>query len=170
MIPKCGPIVCWHWAHRVLDCDPWSEPETTWHRTWKHHGYETEVVLRHGDEVHRADIVTITGLVIELQSGYLSADAIAARERFYGRMWWLYHATWTDRLHFGRYGFWWKHGAKSMARHERPVHWDLGDEVWLVSVGLSESGSCVLGKVLKTMTRRDFIRAIDHRYEGEVAS
>ena len=36
LIAKCGKIKVHHWAHKKgHECDPWWEPETEWHRTWK---------------------------------------------------------------------------------------------------------------------------------------
>ena len=36
MVAKCGQHRVWHWAHwKSKDCDPWWEPETEWHRSWK---------------------------------------------------------------------------------------------------------------------------------------
>ena len=33
---RCGEIRLPHWAHKsVIDCDPWKESETQWHRNWK---------------------------------------------------------------------------------------------------------------------------------------
>lgn len=152
LIAKCGQIVTWHWAHENADCDPWSEPESEWHRGWKQHfvglGDAVEVVM----PPHRADIVTATGFTIELQSDYLPLEAIAARETFYGpRLRWLYRCHWGDRLHFGRSGFWWKHGAKSMTHHRRPIWWDMGDELIQVTLTLvtNDEGERVLGRVLR---------------------
>jgi competence CoiA-like predicted nuclease len=143
-----------HWAHIARECDPWAQPETEWHRGWKLHflraGAHIEVVMGERRE-HRADVLLPNGRVIELQSGFLSVEQIAEREAFYGqRLVWLYRCDWQERLHFGRRGFWWKHGAKSMARHIRPVWWDCLDEgeVVRVSLGLNDAGSRVLGKVL----------------------
>ena len=160
--PKCGPIVTWHWAHHANDCDPWSEPETAWHLAWKRTAARSEVVMRRDGQCHRADLLTATSIVVELQSRYLALDAIAAREQFYGRMVWLYRATWTDRLHFGSRGFWWKHGAKSMASSTRPVFWDLEDEgeIWRVSLGLNRAGTRVLGRVLNVIDPDRFRRWI----------
>lgn len=95
---------------------------------------------------------------MELQAGYLAPEAIAARERFYGaRLSWLYRADgWLDRLHFGRRGFWWKHGAKSMTGHTRPVYWDTGGEVWGVSLGLNPDGTRVLGRITARLAPATF--------------
>ena len=36
VIPKCGSINVWHFAHESLkDCDTFSEGETEWHIDWK---------------------------------------------------------------------------------------------------------------------------------------
>lgn len=163
LIAKCGPIVTWHWAHRANDCDPWAEPESEWHREWKsvaegQWGARVEVVARTGASVHRADIVLDSfRVVIELQHGYLSVADIEARESFWAsagyRLVWVYDARrFRDRLHFGHRGFWWKHGAKSMAAHRAPIWWDMGDRLSRVRVGvaLNEMGRRVLGRVVET--------------------
>jgi hypothetical protein len=163
VIPKCGPIVTWHWAHQRNDCDPWTELESDWHQQWKRRGYSCEVVMRQGPHVHRADIVTPTGIVVELQAHYLSATSIAAREQFYRRLWWLYRVHWLDALHFGRVGFWWKHGAKSMVVHRCPVYWDVGDAIWRVRLGLNASGRRVLGKVIDSLSIDEFAGLLGRR-------
>lgn len=87
VIAKCGRIMPWHWAHRSADCDPWSEPETAWHKNWK------ELFPASWREVrmdkHRCDIRTPTH-VIELQHSSISTTEIEERERFYGRMVWIF--------------------------------------------------------------------------------
>lgn len=123
---KCGKIVTWHWAHKAKECDPWSEPEGEWHRQWKISaatlGADIEVVM--GE--HRADIVSISGHVIELQNTYLTPEQIEEREAFYGEdMVWVYRCHWIDRLNWGPRGFWWKHPAKSLTFHRRLVHWHV---------------------------------------------
>jgi hypothetical protein len=160
VIPKCGPIVTWHWAHTVCDCDPWTEPETEWHLQWKRLAFESEVVFRRDGQCHRADIRTATGVVVELQHAYLDLPSIQARERFYDRMVWLYRVTWEDRLHFGRRGFWWKHGSKAMALSARTLFWDVeGPEIWKVSLGLVENelgNTRVLGRIVTVIARPRF--------------
>lgn len=170
VLPKCGQIVTWHWAHRVGDCDSWSEPESQWHLWWKSQAERCEVVMRRSGEHHRADIVTPTGWVVELQAGFLNATQIKKREAFYGRrMVWLYNASdWGERIHHGRKGFWWKHGAKSMAIHRRPLYWHFPDngEVWRVRVSTVDRkdsyggslGERVLGKRLAVERDTAFAR------------
>ena len=91
--PKCGQLVIWHWAHHArADCDPWSEPMTEWHLGWQ------RVVPPERREVvmgpHRADIVTASGGVVEIQHSPISVEVITEREEFYGeRMAWIFDAT-----------------------------------------------------------------------------
>lgn len=134
VMAKCGEIVTWHWAHLASDdCDPWSEPETVWHRTWQ------DVVPPHQREVvigkHRADVVTPDGWVVELQHSSLSVADIRAREDHYGRMVWIFDATGAyddDRIwprHKGSHvTFRWKHPRKSVAACRKPVLLDFGTD------------------------------------------
>jgi hypothetical protein len=127
VIGKCGSIVTHHWAHMSRpDCDDWAA-ESEWHIAWKQalhdiFGADIEVPMERNGEKHRADAVVGDGLVVELQASYLPAAAIEAREAFYGRMIWVYDgALFADRIHWGRRGFWIKHGPKSLAGHQRPL-------------------------------------------------
>lgn len=175
LLPKCGSIVAWHWAHLANDCDPWSEPESQWYLDWKAYASRCEVTMKQEGVHHRADIVTKNNVVVELQHGYLPVSKIRERELFYRRMIWLYDARrWFDRLHFGRYGFWWKHGAKGKCATTSPLYWDIGEEVWRVLIAniggrvpvgelngeilYAKTGRHrVLGKVLERRPKTDFI-------------
>ena len=78
VIAHCGEILVWHWAHRSrLECDPWWEPETAWHRGWKLFvpAAQREVVIGG----HRADMVLANGTVCELQASGISAQEIRER-------------------------------------------------------------------------------------------
>src|SRR2546426_12429185 len=93
VIAKCGEINIWHWPHKASgDCDPWSEGETSWHYGWKQliPAERVEVLIEKGGEKHRADIVRADGTVVELQTSYISPEEIRTRERFYGKMIWLF--------------------------------------------------------------------------------
>ncbi|HSW93780.1 MAG TPA: competence protein CoiA family protein, partial [Gammaproteobacteria bacterium] len=60
VIPKCGEINIWHWAHKNrFDCDKWSEGETEWHLKYKalFPANQVEVSITHDSRKHRADIV-----------------------------------------------------------------------------------------------------------------
>jgi hypothetical protein len=89
VLAKCGEVVTWHWAHKSRDCDPWSEPESEWHREWK------SLFPREMQEVvigpHRADVLSPRG-VIELQHSSISAAEIRKREQFYEKMVWVIDA------------------------------------------------------------------------------
>jgi hypothetical protein len=82
-----------HWAHAGRrNCDPWWENETAWHREWKSLFPEECREVSHtapDGEIHRADIKTPTGIVIEVQhSGMTDAERIS-RESFYGNLVWV---------------------------------------------------------------------------------
>jgi hypothetical protein len=93
VIAKCGMQKIWHWAHHgKTNCDPWWEPETSWHRTWKDQFplEWQEVILRDDSgEKHIADVRTENDLVIEFQHSHLPVQEIAARESFYRNMVWV---------------------------------------------------------------------------------
>lgn len=93
MIAKCGPRVMHHWAHhRPKDCDPWWENETPWHREWKNlFPIECREVSHTADdgEIHRADIKTSTGIVIEVQHSSMTDAERQSREEFYGNLVWV---------------------------------------------------------------------------------
>jgi competence protein CoiA len=131
LIPRCGEIVAWHWAHYARpECDPWWEPESRWHRTWKERvGPECREVVM-GD--HRADIRLPTGVVIELQASSLAPADIRAREQFYGRMGWIWKAgDFAERLYFrhrdGFISFRWDRPRPMLYAIRRPLFWDLED-------------------------------------------
>jgi len=101
VIPKCGSIKVWHWAHKIGDdCDSWSEPESQWHKDWKNEfPIECQEVIIKGldwDEEndkmifvkHRADI-KFEEKIIELQNSPISSEEIKKREGFYDNMIWL---------------------------------------------------------------------------------
>jgi competence CoiA-like predicted nuclease len=60
VIAKCGHVRVPHWAHQgIRTCDPWWEPETEWHRTWKNCFPEDWQEISHTSitgEIHRADV------------------------------------------------------------------------------------------------------------------
>jgi competence protein CoiA len=93
VIAKCGPRVMHHWAHyRPKECDPWWENETPWHRAWKNlFPIECREVSHVADdgEIHRADIKTKTGIIIEIQHSSITDAERQAREDFYGNLVWV---------------------------------------------------------------------------------
>jgi len=93
VIAKCGPRVLHHWAHhRPKDCDPWWENETQWHRDWKNlfplACREASHTAPDG-EIHRADIKTPTGIVIEVQHSSMTDAERQSREQFYRNLVWV---------------------------------------------------------------------------------
>jgi competence protein CoiA len=97
MIAKCGDHNLWHWAHyRKSDCDHWWEPETPWHRAWKNEFPEDWQEVRHSasdGEVHRADVKTEKGKVLEFQNSAISPAEKLSRENFYRPMNWVVNGT-----------------------------------------------------------------------------
>ncbi|QDV54611.1 competence protein CoiA [Rosistilla oblonga] len=93
VIAKCGPRVMHHWSHlRLRDCDPWWENETDWHREWKNlFPIECREVSHTADdgEIHRADIKTLTGIVIEVQHSSMTDAERISREQFYKNLVWV---------------------------------------------------------------------------------
>jgi len=93
MISKCGSRKMHHWSHgRDRDCDPWWENETQWHRDWKalFPAHCREVVHKdENGEVHRSDIMTDTGIFIEVQHSGMSDKERESRERFYKNLIWI---------------------------------------------------------------------------------
>lgn len=96
-IAKCGSRIIHHWAHYSRrDCDPWWENETQWHRGWKELFPEEcrEISHRADDgEIHRADIKTANGIVIEVQHSNMSDKERLSREAFYQNMVWIVDGT-----------------------------------------------------------------------------
>ena len=93
MVAKCGTRVRHHWAHKSRrNCDPWWENETDWHREWKSHFPEECREVSHtapDGEIHRADIKTPTGIVIEVQHSTMTDAERESRESFYGNLLWI---------------------------------------------------------------------------------
>lgn len=188
VIAKCGEINVWHWAHEAgSDCDPWSEPESEWHRYWKSLAERTEVVM----PPHRADILTDQG-VVELQHGSLSPAEVAERELFYGRMTWLVDLReCRDRMSLGpakkpgeewlfpgqlelrpspevwdamwedrTERFWWIEWywrRKWVAYCTRPMFWDIRDPDWIFRVKHIGRGRFVKGVFVR---REEYIERI----------
>lgn len=93
MIAKCGPRILHHWAHAGRrNCDPWWENETEWHREWKNLFPEACREISHtapDGEIHRADIMTATGIYIEVQHSAMTDAERISRETFYKNLVWV---------------------------------------------------------------------------------
>ena len=153
MVPKCGEINIWHWAHESLqNCDTWHEPESLWHLGWKRQFPQdwTEVPVIKGHEKHIADVMRPDGLVLEFQHSFISVDDIRTRERFYQNMMWVfdirdcadlklvdmewidghlhkyYEARFDIRRKDGYCTFRWKYPRKHIAHAASSVFLDIG--------------------------------------------
>lgn len=92
-IAKCGKIKVHHWAHKSkLECDPWWENETPWHRRLKAYFPEPwQEVVHKADsgEFHRADVKTDKGWVLEIQYSAINPDERSSRNAFYPKLAWI---------------------------------------------------------------------------------
>ena len=140
MVPKCGKIKIWHWAHETNeDCDAWSDGETEWHLGWKAN-FPKESVEVHIDRdgtKHYADVLTPKGIVIELQHSPISPDVIKEREQFYRNMIWVFDLKAPFdfgrlRLHLqsstGSARFTWYRPKSSLQHISKEMYWDCGIE------------------------------------------
>lgn len=94
VISKCGEKKIHHWSHKgKLECDPWRENETEWHRAWKgHFPVECQEVV-HRDEItgekHIADVKTSVGIVLEFQHSPIKTEERRSRNDFYKNIVWV---------------------------------------------------------------------------------
>jgi competence protein CoiA len=130
VIPKCGDVREWHWAHvSNHDCDPWSEQEGKWHIDWKAQFPKEFQEVTVGP--HRADI-KLPSHVIELQHSSISAFEISEREDFYKEMIWLIDGEpfrdnfvlW-DKGNYQTFRWKWPHTSWSVAN--LPILIDFGE-------------------------------------------
>jgi len=165
VISKCGEIVSWHWAHKVKDCDPWSEPESEWHRGWKAKfppRWQECTIGR-----HRADVVSPIG-VVEFQRSFLSMDDVRERESFYAGLIWVVDAsTWALQRQKRSWinqdlktqKFQWSRPRKIWMSASRPVYLDTGSGCnhlfRLQSVSI-KSGTTFA--ITQPMRKSDFLR------------
>ena len=141
VVAKCGLINVHHWAHKTArDCDPWYEPESSWHRTWKERvdSKYREITIIKENETHRADIQLPDHTVIELQHSPISPEDIFARESFYQKMIWIIDGeSFSDRfITYNKgdyYTFRWKHAHKAWHFATCPLYIDFGgDTLFLI--------------------------------------
>jgi hypothetical protein len=166
VLARCGDVNVDHWAHvNGCECDPWHEPETQWHITWKMQFEEhcREVVL----PPHRADVCATrvrtnreARTVVELQHSPIEPAEIREREVFYfdqcNHMVWVIDARdITQNFEFGRPDtlnggatirttFRWKWFRKSWGTvHVAPRYLDFGDELWKIEqINQDGTGGC----------------------------
>lgn len=97
MVAKCGARKVHHWAHQGrCNGDPWWENETEWHRSWKALFPPECREISHTDpcgEIHRADIKTPNGIVVEVQNSPMSDMERISRETFYGNLVWVLNGS-----------------------------------------------------------------------------
>jgi competence CoiA-like predicted nuclease len=100
LVPKKGNIKIHHYAHKSgnQECDSWapkfkSENEQNWHILWQNFFKDNEygdlecVIKKENNnklKCHRADIITKTNYIIEIQHSNISDNDVKEREEFYG--------------------------------------------------------------------------------------
>ena len=93
VVAKCGEQRIHHWAHKAkIQCDPWWERETAWHRSWKNQfpeDWQEIVHLADNGEKHIADVKTQDGWIIEFQHSCITPDERRSRESFYKKLIWV---------------------------------------------------------------------------------
>ena len=112
LVPKCGNIKVWHWAHKAkTQCDRWWENETEWHRAWKEQfpdDWQEVVLLAESGEKHIADVKTDQGWVLEFQHSFLKPEERQAREAFYPKLVWIVDGVKRKRDKFHFFNAWQK--------------------------------------------------------------
>jgi len=93
LISHCGPKIKYHWHHKnKKNCDHWWENRTDWHLNWQNSfpDHWQEVTLKNSNgEVHRADIKTDEGWIIEFQHSPIKPEERQARNDFYQKIIWV---------------------------------------------------------------------------------
>ena len=93
---RCGEVYIPHWAHKsVIDCDPWQERETQWHRDWKNlFGDLQEQMHEKNGTRHMADVKTPDGTIVEFRHRRINAEGQRTRQAFFGEtMFWVVDCT-----------------------------------------------------------------------------
>jgi len=161
VIPKCGQIKRWHWAHQKgNDCDDWSNAETKWHIDWKNQFPDDwqEVVMDKSPRLdssgqqrigwyrgqkHRADVQTPKGMIVEFQNSRISPEDIIKREEFYGFVKWVLNgSSFAQNLELrpkgDYYSFRWKWPPQIWFSAKCPLYVDMQPLVDEMIVELSE--------------------------------
>ena len=89
---RCGEERIAHWAHKsVIDCDPWQEPETQWHRNWKNCFGDLQEQMHEKDGTrHMADVKTPDGTIVEFRHRFINGEGQRTRQAFFGEtMFWV---------------------------------------------------------------------------------
>lgn len=96
MIAHCGQKRIWHWKHYRKSPYCWHENETPWHRAWKEcfpAEWQEDIHKDTDGEIHKADVKTANGHVIEFQYSRIDPEERKKREEFYKNMAWVVNGT-----------------------------------------------------------------------------
>jgi len=128
MLPKCGKIKIWHWAHKNnFSCDAWYERESEWHINFKNKFPKENQEVKIGK--HIADI-KYKGKVIELQNSNISPQEIKEREKYYKNMLWVLNGekfanNLSLRFNENYVTFRWRWAPKSWWFAKKPIYIDI---------------------------------------------
>uniref|UniRef100_A0A6M3Y563 Putative competence protein CoiA-like family protein n=1 Tax=viral metagenome TaxID=1070528 RepID=A0A6M3Y563_9ZZZZ len=131
MIPKCGDVMIWHWAHKTNPCD--TKEETEWHLEWKSRFLEdwAEVKVEHENKYKIADVKTDYQRVIEFQHSPISYEDARSREECYGYMAWVLNVSqaYQDERIWRNGGdtLIWERPKRNWTYFKKPVFLDFGD-------------------------------------------
>lgn len=178
VVAKCGTRKVHHWAHQArCDCDPWWENETEWHRSWKALFPPEWQEISHTDEkgeIHRADIKTSAGIVLEIQNSPMSDMERISREQFYGNLIWVlngapfrksfnvHHPLPDPASEWGR-DLIWEKAAHDQHGANRGIFYKLSEQQLL----RPELTKATAGRVGYMNFLQDFKAEISRTYQGQ---
>lgn len=180
---RCGEVYIPHWAHKsVIDCDPWQEPETQWHRDWKNRFGDMQEQMHEKDGTrHMADVKTPEGTIVEFKHRYINAEGQRTRQAFFGEtMFWVVDCASNpkraerfkdnmyclDRERVSSYEVWsTREASKCFPRAwincRRFVFFDFGEEdLWYIFPRRDDDPDAICMR----MSKGDFVAAVKDGY------
>ncbi len=156
LIPKCGEINIWHWAHRPgSDCNYDPGEMCAWHIDWQDYFDAAHSEVRMNGLV--ADVLAYDGTVIEFQHSSINTETIRKREAGHKKIVWVFDATEIPHYRLKpkpRY-LQWRYPRKTWITVKKNSIYDLGGVLWVVVENLyTYPGLDVYGYWIK---KKDFI-------------
>lgn len=96
VVAHCGTQRVWHWKHYRKSPLCWAKEVTQWHRAWQDAfppSWQEFAQKDQNGEIHRADIRTSSGVVLEFQYSKITQVEREQREDFYKDMAWVVNGT-----------------------------------------------------------------------------
>lgn len=135
-----------YWRHKIdnnNNCLSYQYPnEGMWHKSIKlSWGIEyTEVYITKGTVKRRADVMLENKLVIEIQNSSINASEIQAREKFYGKIIWLFNAIDAynnDRITYFNNEYTWQRPRASIIKCHAPVFIALSENLIMQIISIN---------------------------------